>query len=75
MVGTRSQSAKKNGAQSHGKQGRDAESDIVLHDQSKSDLGENEKPEPLEQNARGDEDQEAGNKDLQLVTAANVDKG
>jgi hypothetical protein len=68
MVGTRSQSAKKNGAQSHGKQDRDAESDIVLHDQSKSDVGKNEKPESLEQNAKGDEDQEAGNKDLQLVT-------
>ena len=68
MVGTRSQSAKMNGARSHGKQGRDAESDLALHDQSKSDVGENEKQEPFEQNARGDEDQEAGNQDLQLVT-------
>ena len=42
LVGTRSQSAKKNDAQSSGKQDRGVGSDVALHDQLESEAGEHE---------------------------------
>lgn len=44
-----------------------AESDVVLHDQSKSDVDENEKEESMKQDTKGDEDQEVM-KGLELLS-------
>ena len=43
MVGTRSQSAKKTDTQSDGERGKSAKSDVVMHDQTESDVIGNEK--------------------------------
>ena len=68
LVGTRSQSAKKNDAQNNGKQDRGVGSGVALHDQSEREAGEHERQEPVEQITNGNDDREAGNQDLQLVT-------
>lgn len=67
-MGTRSQSAKKNDAQNNGKQDRGVGSGVALHDQSEREAGEHERQEPVEQITNGNDDREAGNQDLQLVT-------